>query len=650
MKQFPHLFSPIQVGTMTVKNRIFMPAMGTQLCTQQNMITDEAIAYYERRAKGGVGLITTEVVMFDEHSHYGGPVNMGLYSDTQIPGMKALADAVHKYGAKLVPQLMHAGAAAGSALNGGRQPRSASPIPLRQTEIPMEMPLEEIHEFVQRIGEAALRAKKAGCDGVEIHACHRHGVLGSFLSPLGNRRTDEYGGNIDGRLKLPLEAIAQVRKMTGEDFPIIVRMSMTESEPGGQSLLDAIYIAKAFENAGVNMLNLSNGTLDTYWKTVTPIGTPRGVNTELAEKVKATVNIPVGVNGRNCEPWSSELVLALERVDAVYMGRALLCDPDLPIKAMEGRLEEIRPCIGCTDCITHRYTRERACYCSMNPDTGRETLKVPPVAPGKRLLVIGGGPAGLQAAISAARRGFDVTLAEKKDRLGGEMYAASFPPGKQELAVGLKFLIQEAQRKGVKLLTNTCAGVDFVKQFAPDNVIVATGGKPIMPKFLSGAKHLVTAQDALTGAQPTGQNIVIIGGGSVGCETADYLIHPQNDRDPGGKQVTIVEMRNNIAIDDTTYSRSLMVRRLLEKGCTILTEAKVESVQGNTVVYNCREQLFTLENIDTVVVALGTVPETGLCDDLAAAGIPFVAVGNAGHVGRIYDALYTGALAAENLV
>lgn len=645
---FPLLFSPVQVGSMTVKNRIFLSAMSTALCSTDNQVTDEAIAYYSARARGGAGLLTTENVMVVEDSHYNIPNNLGLYRDDQIPGMGRLAEAVHSHGAKLALQLLHGGPAAVARLNGGKQPIAASAIPLRNVgELPRAMTAEEIHGLTLAFGQAARRAREAGVDAVEIHAAHRHGVLGTFLSPLSNKRVDEYGGNIDGRMRFLLEVVEQVRRDAGSDFPIIVRMSMTEFEPGGQSLLDAIYLARRLEQAGVNLLHLSNGSLETYWKTVTPNGTPRGVNTELSQQVKAAVHIPVGVIGRNCEPWAAEQVLSLGRTDVVYMGRALLCDPDFPNKARTGRVEEIRPCIGCTDCITHVHGAQ--IRCTMNPYAGRETEIPAPAGARKKVLVIGGGPAGLQAAATAARRGHQVALWEAEDTLGGQMFLAGVPISKQDIAQGTQYLIRQARAAGVDIRCGCRADQAEIAAWGPDAVVVATGGQPVMPGFLRKANSLVSAWDVLAGKAGTGQNIVVIGGGAVGCETAEFLIHPQNDRHPRGKRVTLIEMMDNLMKEDRSYARSLLVQRLQEKGCTILVNTKVEGVDGDKLTYSSGGETVTLEGVDTVVCALGSRPDNGLAGELEGLGIPVYCVGDAVKTGRIYEAITGGEAAGAAL-
>lgn len=644
--RFSKLFSPIQIGNITVKNRIFMPAMTTALCSPNNTVTDEALSYYEARFRGGVGLVTTETVMMDENSHYSTPNNMGLYRDDQIPGMRKLAELAHQYDTRIVAQLLHGGPAAVAALNNGRQPRAASAIPLRNVgEIPCEMSQEEIRELTARYADAAWRAKQAGLDGVEVHSCHRHGILGTFLSPLSNKRTDEYGGNIDGRMRFLLEVIDAIRQRCGRDFLIIVRMSMTEYEPGGQSFLDAVYIARTLQAAGVDMLNLSDSSLEMYWRTVTPGGTAKGVNSELSGKLRQYVDIPIGVVGRINEPWAAELVLDMERADVVYMGRALLCDPDFPNKAYAGQLETIRPCIGCTDCITHAHGP--VIRCTMNPTAGREYEVAGKAAKQKRVLVVGGGAAGLSAAATLAARGHSVTLAEATDRLGGQMELAAFPIGKQDIAQGVKYLIGQAKSAGVDIRMKQIVTKEWVLQINPDAVVIATGGSPIVPKFLHGAKQIVNGWDVLAGKVATGKNIVVVGGGDVGCEVADFLIHPQDDLSPSGKRVTIIEMGDNLMPNDKAYARSLLVRRLKEKGCRILLSSKVERVCDTTVEYSQNGTMHMLENVDTIVAALGSTQDNEMAEECKALGIETVVVGAAVKTCHIYDAVMEGQLAAE---
>lgn len=635
---------------MEVKNRIFLASMGTRLATDKNEITEKVIDHYAARARGGAGFITTECTIVDEFCKYGTYKNLGLYKDSQIDGWRKLADEVHKYGAKLAPQLFHSATAASAVYNDNIRPIAASPIPARiPNEIPRTLTIEEIPSYVEKFGEAARRAKEAGCDAIELHCAHRHGLLANFLSPLHNKRIDAYGGNIDGRLKLPLEVIAKVIEKTGQDFPIIVRLSATEMEPGGLSLLETCYIAKRMEEAGVSMFHISNGCFDNHWNQLAPSGSGKAINSELSEKIKHVVNVPVGVVGRVNEPWTAEMVLALGRADVTYMARALLCDPEFPNKAREGKCGDIRPCIGCLGCIT-TTSRDMDIRCAMNAFVGETTKPLTKAEKSKRILVVGGGPAGLEAARVASLRGHDVTLMEKSDRLGGQGYLAAFPPKKQDIAGGMKYLVEQAEKSGVKFKLNTNVSPETIKAFSPDAIILATGGKPIMPKWLTNHQgNIVSAWDVLEGKCATGVNILVVGGSLVGCETANFLVHPYNDRSVFGKKVTIIEMQNNILLEERSNIRSTLVRQLQEKGVHIITSAKVEEVFPDGVGYTRFGEKEVLKGFNTIVAALGTQSENALAEELLKLGIPTQIIGDANSPRKLMDAISEGAAAAQKL-
>ena len=631
MKQYPHLFSSIDIGSMHVKNRVFMAPMSSHLASTSGRLTDEMLAYYEARAKGGAGYITIASVLIDRLSRYGTFRNVGLYEDAQIEELHQLTDSLHRHRAVVGAQLLHPSTAALSRYNEGRRPVAASPVEARACqEIPRELATEEIQEFVLKFGAAALRAEKAGFDAVEIHCCHRHGLLGNFLSPLHNKRVDEYGGGVDGRLRMPLEVIAEIRRQVSPDFPVIVRMSATDGEPDGQSILEGTYIARRFEEAGVSLIHLSNGSLDIPWKTTAPAGVPQAFNADLAEKIRKSIRIPLGLIGRINEPWVADMVIEQGKSDVAYIGRALIADPEFPNKAQEKRENEICPCIGCLRCLATVNADGSVC-CTMNPTAGHEwkqgkaqtTSKV-----SKKVMVIGGGPAGLSAAAEAARQGHQVTLAERTHRLGGQMYLAGFPPCKHDVAKGTRYLIEQAQAAGVRMeLGKTISTGDIVAQ-GYDGVIVTIGADPVLPRFLQGAAQLVSAQDALEGSVTVGHNVVVIGGGPVGCETADFLIHPHNDLGPNSRRVTIVEMDDYLEKNERTAARMLLVERLLAKGCVILTGATVESVEGNTLHYLKDGQTKVIDHIDTVVAAIGTKSDTKLFDELRKLPVPVQTVTN----------------------
>lgn len=627
MEPFTHLFSPITVGAMEVRNRIFMAPVSTRLADDAGRVTPALLGYYAARARGGAGYITVPSVLIEKLSRYGTYHNVGLFEDWQVDNLRQLTGTVHAHGAKIGAQLLHPATAAPSSYNEGRRPVAASPVESRAySELPRPLTIEEIQDYVQLFAQAARRAQAAGFDAVELHCCHRHGLLGSFLSPLHNKRVDRYGGGVEGRARFALETIRAVRAAVGDGFPIIVRMSACDEEPGGQSLTEGMHTAVLFEGAGASMIHLSDGSLDIPWKTTAPMGIPQGFNADYAAKFKGVLHIPLGVVGRINEPWVGEQMLARGVCDMVYLGRALLCDPDFPNKARINP-SRIRPCIGCLRCLATVNADQGFC-CTINPEAGREYLSLAPLPAGerKRLLVVGGGPGGLTAAAYAAERGHDVTLMEREDHLGGHMYTAAFPPCKQEITKAVCYLIQRADDAGVRSMLGQEATVESILQGGYDGVILAVGSTSLMPSFLRGANKLASAKDVLEGNMLAGKNVVVVGGGSVGCETADFLLHPHRDLGVRSRRVTLVEMDTILDREDRTSARPLLISRLLEKGCQILTGAKVCSVEGDRLVYEQDGKTYQISGIDMVVSAVGFSQDHRLRDELEGQGIPVYVV------------------------
>ena len=413
MNTYPKLFSPIKIGETTVKNRVFMPPISTNLA-DKGYVTDALVEHYAARAKGGVGLIVTEVTTVEPTYVYL-PGDMSICDDSYIPGWEKLTAAVHKYGAKILPQLFHP---AYMAFPIPGTPRLIAPSfvgPYYAKEAPRPVTVEELQVIIRQFGEAALRVKKAGADGVEIHAAHAHGLLGGFLSPLYNKRTDAYGGDINGRLKLTLEVIAEVRKICGKDFIIDVRISGDEYSDGGLNLNDAIYVSKQLEKAGVDMLHVSGGTTIKRGSSIPAPGTKMGSHSALSAEIKKHVSIPVATLGGLNDPAQMEEIIASGKADVVYMARALLADPFLPRKVMENKEDQIVKCLRCFTCMAERaMTSTRRC--TVNPLIGREMegCEIHLAPEKKKVLVAGGGPGGLYAAYTAARRGHQVILCEKE--------------------------------------------------------------------------------------------------------------------------------------------------------------------------------------------------------------------------------------------
>ena len=648
MNKYPHLFSPIKIGNTTVKNRIFMPPLSTNL-GNKGYVTDELVAHYRARAKGGVGLFVTEVVTVEPTYVYL-PGDMSIHDDSFIPGWKKLVDAVHEYDAKILPQLFHPAYMA-FPIPGTPQLIAPSNVgPYYAKEAPRPVTKEELKTIIRQFGEAAGRVKQAGGDGVEIHAAHAHGLLGGFLSPQYNKRTDEYGGDINGRLRLTLEVIEEVRRVCGEDFIIDVRISGDEYSDGGLNINDMIYVSKQLEKAGVDMLHVSGGTTIARGSSIPAPGTKLGTHSALSEEIKKYVHIPVTSVGRILEPWFAEEMIANGKADACMIGRANLCDPEFVNKAMEGRDEDIRPCIGCLRCLNGIMFGKRV-SCTMNPSFELENEDNVPLAEEKKnILVIGGGPAGMEAAYIAKKRGHHVVLCEKQSELGGLLRLAAVPIGKQDLARVIKFMRRRMEEADVEIRLNTEVTAEMLQnEFAGYEVVASTGASPIVIQPFTGFKQWMTADDILAGRAFPGRKVVIIGGGSVGCETADYLAPIVNDRFPRNRDITVIEMADEIMLKEAGAVRSNLVLRMMKKGIHIITKATVDSVEESAIHYTKGGNSYVIDDADTLVFATGYKVDPAMEEMLKAAGVTYHMVGDAGAVGNLKDAISTGYEIARTL-
>lgn len=641
MNSYEHLFSPIQIGTTTVKNRVFMPPISTNLA-DKGYVTDELVEHYAARAKGGVGLIITEVTTVEPTYIYL-PGDMSICDDSYIPGWKKLTDAVHKYGAKILPQLFHPAYMA-FPIPGTPQLIAPSNVgPYYAKEAPRAVTIEELKVIIRQFGEAAFRVKQAGGDGVEIHAAHAHGLLGGFLSPLYNKRTDAYGGDIHGRLRLTLEVIEEVRKMCGKDFIIDVRISGDEYTDGGQNLNDAVYVAKQLEKAGVDFIHVSGGTTIMRGSSIPAPGTPMGSHSKVGEEIKKQVSIPVATVGRITEPWFAEELIANGKADICMIGRANLCDPEFVQKACEGREDEIRPCIGCLRCLNGIMFGKRVA-CTVNPSLELENEdNIPAAQEKKQVLVIGGGPAGMEAAFVAKKRGHEVVLCEKSDSLGGLVKLAAVPIAKQELTKVIQYMERKLTREGVEIRLNCEVTEEMLKnEFAGYEVITGTGADPIVVNAFTAFKHCVTADDILAGKAFAGRKVVVIGGGSVGCETADYLAPLVNDLFPRNREIILLEMADGIMLQESGPGRSLLTQRMMKKGIQIHCKAKVEKVEAEKIYYTENGEEHCISDADTLVLAMGYRPDSKLEETLKKANVSYHLIGDAKKVGNIKDAITEG--------
>lgn len=638
---YPHLFAPIQIGKTTVKNRIFMPPISTNLA-DKGYVTEALVQHYAARAKGGVGLIVTEVTTVEPTYIYL-PGDMSISDDSFIPGWQKLTEAVHQYGAKILPQLFHPAYMA-FPIPGTPQLIAPSSVgPYYAKEAPRPVTKEELAVIIRQFGEAAARVKQAGGDGVEIHAAHAHGLLGGFLSPLFNKRTDEYGGDIDGRLRLTLEVIAEVRRMCGEDFIIDVRISGDEYTDGGLNLNDGIYIAKRLEKAGADMLHVSGGTTIMRGSSIPAPGTKQGSHVASAEEIKKHVTIPVATVGRITEPWIAEELIANGKTDICMIGRANLCDAEFSNKASRGEAEDIRPCIGCLRCL-NGIMFGKPVACTVNPSFAPENEDTIPEAETKKnILVIGGGPAGMEAAFAARKRGHHVVLCEKEQELGGLVRLASVPIAKQDLTKLVKYMGRRLAQAGVEIRTGCMVDETMLKEeFAGYEVVASTGAAPIVITPFTSFKQWMTADDILAGRSFPGRKIVIIGGGSVGCETADYLAPLINDHFPRNREITVLEMADEVMLSETGPGRSLLVQRMMRKGISMICKAKVERVEEDKIYYQKDGVEYCIDDADTLVFAAGYRPDSHMEEMLKTAGASYHLIGDANKVGTIKDAVHAG--------
>lgn len=631
-ENFPHLFEPIKIGKTTVKNRLFMPPLSTNLA-DKGYVTDALVEHYSNRAKGGVGLIVTEVTTVEPVYTYL-PGDMSIYDDSFIPGWKKLVDAVHQYDAKILSQLFHPAYMA-FPIPGTPQLIAPSNVgPYYAKSAPRAVTVEELHVIVQQFGEAARRVQIAGGDGVEIQCAHAHGLLGGFLTPLYNKRTDEYGGDINGRLRLTLEVIAKIRELCGDDFIIDVRISGDEYSEGGLTLNDMIYVSKQLEKAGVDFIHVSGGNTIKRGSSMPAPGTSPAPHAHASEEIRKHVNIPVSTVARINEPWVAEELIANGKTDICMIGRPNLCDSEFANKAAAGKTDDIRPCIGCGRCLTG-IMMGKVIGCTVNPSVESDEIKE--AEEKKKVLVIGGGPAGMEAAYVAKKRGHEVVLCEKSGELGGLLRLAAVPIAKQELCKVIKFMARRLEHEGVEVRMNCEVTPEMlVNEFKDYEVICSTGAVPKQIAPFKVFKQTMTADDVLSGKEYPGRKIVILGGGSVGCETADYLAPLINDLFPANRDITVIEMTSSLMPGEGGAAKSQLTQRLMRKGVKIELNAQVTKVDETTITYEKDGQEHQITDADTLVFAVGYAPNK-VENEAVEDRIHFI--GDCNQVGNLKDAI-----------
>lgn len=635
--QFEKLMQPFQLKNLNLRNRIVMAPMHSRLCLPNGVVSQHLIDYYAERAKGGAGLIIVEYSYIDELESKANPAQLGVYDDQLIPGLGDLAEAIQEWGARAILQICHAGRNTSVGIM-GRQPIAPSAVASPRGEMAREMSVAEIDAVIDAFAEAARRVKVAGFDGVELHATHGY-LMAQFLSPFTNRRTDAYGRD---RALFAVKTLERVRSTVGGDYLVGCRMTACEFREGGLSLEEARAFARRMEDAGIDYLHVSGGIPEEGHHHVTPMYLPQGYLLHLAEAIKKVVRLPVIAVGALHDPALAEKALRDEKADLIAMGRALIADPALPRKLAAGQAEDIRRCLRCNEGCTSRSPLPRTQRCAVNAEVGRERqMRLDPVLRAKHVCVVGGGPAGMEAARILAQRGHKVTLIEKENELGGHLRYGSVPDFKQELRGFLNYLRIQVQKAGIEVLLNQPAALEFVRVLHPEAVVLAAGSTLRRPEIPGVAQSFVgTAIDVLTGRFQPGERVVVIGGGAVGCEVAAHLAFP-------GRNVTVVEMLPDIILDLEPRSRVALGRLLQERKVEVRLNVRLEEIGAQEVRVADRKGQESEIPADSVILALGLRSNRELLEPLRKEFAEVHVIGDCLEPRKIYQAIHDGAFAGR---
>jgi 2,4-dienoyl-CoA reductase-like NADH-dependent reductase (Old Yellow Enzyme family)/thioredoxin reductase len=629
-------FTPLAVGPVELPNRIAMAPIKTALGGTDSCASGRHVAYYRRRAAGGAGLIIVEPLYVDRRGREH-PKQLGADRDAAIVGLRDVVAAVHEHESLVFAHLNHAGRAANPRAIGGA-PEAPSAVPCPSTgATPVPMTGERVREVVRAYAEAAHRVAESAFDGVEIQLGLGY-LPAQFLSPRTNQREDEYGPHGEARFRFAHDVVEAVRRSLGSRMALTARLSAEEKVEGGLKLEDALELARRVEDWGVDGLHVVVGAAcDSPAWYYQHMALPEGGNEELAASIRAAVSIPVMVAGRLGDPQRIRSVLEEGGIDAVALGRPLLADPDLPRKMAQGRDDEIMACGSCLQGCLASVKRGGPIGCIVNPEVGHEAERVPSAtAFGERVVVVGGGPAGMEAALTARRLGYEVVLLERDGRLGGQFALAPTTPGKRAMERPLRSLIQAVENAGIDVRTGFDATARAIEELDPDRVIVATGSRPIIPP-IPGLDDPLTAAEVLTGRRRPGPRVLILGGGLVGIEIAELLAGRDHE-------VVVVELLAEIARDMETVTRKMTLQRLQKLPVTIHTStrlARLEDGEAIVVAEGSRAGV-SLGSFDSVIVAVGHRSDDRLSAGLERVGLDVTVVGDAMRPGQIIDATRAG--------
>jgi len=632
-----NLFSPIRINRLELKNRAVMPPMGTGYANTDSTVTDRLVAYLARRAQGGTGLIITEVAAIDPRGR-GFSAEVGIWDDKFIPGLKRISEAVHKAGGKAAIQLHHTGRETFEAVI-GMLPEAPSAIPSVILNQPcVEMSIERINEIIKAFAKAAARAKEAGFDAVEVHGAHGY-LVGQFLSPFSNHRTDEFGGSDANRARFALEILKAIRSEVGPDFPVLIRVSAEELVKGGYDISFMKWLAPQLVEAGADAIHASVGVFSTPGNlTIASMDTEPGFNLHRARAIKEVVNVPVIAVGRIHDPRIADEAIANGDADLVSFGRQHLTDPDFLNKAQRGDFDDIRFCLSCNQGCIDRLTYEfKSVTCTINPECGIEYKgSIPKTDKPCMVWIIGAGPAGLSAALAASEAGHRVEVFEKSPEPGGQLRSASKPPHKKVFADWVAWIVRQLQKRNISVHYNHEITAEALRSDKPDAVILAAGAEPVTPEIPGiHGNNVCDARDLLLGKVELKNPAVILGAGYVGMETADYLISREIN-------VTLLEMKPFPPVGKHTAHGYWLHRRLKLSGGAIVLGAIVTRIEPDAVIYKQGATQHRIEPAPLVVTALGAAPEASLVDTLNILGIPFQVAGDAQSPRRLIEAVHEG--------
>lgn len=673
------LFSPMKIGNVEIKNRIVMAPMCMGFGQYNGCATETMMDYYEERAKGGVGLIFTEITRINDITGASSFGQLGMSHDYQIPALREMADRIHKHNCKIMVELHHPGRQnlglmigtvpicnIGSKLMGnlytkiltqavipqGKKlqdkhivPRTVAPSKCERSKmsdsVNRELSINEIKRIICQFIEGAVRVKKAGCDGVELHAAHGY-LIQQFLSPNTNKRTDQYGGSLENRMRFLLEIIDGIRLNCGKDFPIVVRLTVDEmySEIGqngkGYNLEEGIKMAKILSDKGIDAIDVSSAAYDTFNYWLEPTTFTPGWRKYLASEVKKVVDIPVIAANLIRSPKQAEMQLEEGTQDFISLGRPLIADPHWPNKVKSGNENLIKRCVCCLYCFesmmkgAYKYTHGN---CSVNPFVGRENVSLKQNGNGRKVLIIGAGCAGLTAAELLSKRGFDVTVLEKESKQGGQLNLASKPPHKEKINWVCEDLLSNAINSGAKVLFDIKADKNIIASYSPEIVITATGGNAIHPKSFNG-DNVVTVTQVLNGdIDISNKKVAVIGSGMTGLETSELLVSK-------GNKVTVVEMADKIAPGAWFQQLDDALPVLEKAGTQFLTSHKLLSVSSSGIeLENLKENKAVAIKVDLVVLSLGVRSDNSLYNDIKNSdSYKVYNIGDSKKIGRIANA------------